>query len=986
MKKLFLILLLISRCVSAQTTLKGSDTVTGTVVVGANVVSVQTTLLPSGTVGMPYSQALSASGGTPPYVWTLASGTLPPSVSLAGTGVIAGTPSAAGTFTFAVVATDQNGVASNPALLSIFISSGVTLTINNTSFPGFPFGQTYGQPINVTGGSGTGYACSLQSGSLPAGVTVSTNCTIGLTATSVGGSIGASFTFSLHVVDSLSNTFNSGNFTTKVIQPCGPPNYGCAGRAVLNDNCVIQIFGGGSNSPVGCAPAATSIPDLHNGFTTCTQGTNCSATDPQYNNILMTRCTDGTLNGTITSGTFLNRTYSVGQGSSGDTNAFTTDSSMMAVLDTGNRAFIESIDTTAHTCYPILSSGAPWRPGGGEFGSTTKGNYYSFFNNGAYTVLLYQITCTTPGHSGTPCTAPGSSTVVADFSKVFPGVNAAPWAASTSYNYGDYVTFYLTNSQSSSITAATCSSGTATYTLSPGLTALGVGELFNASGLSTFNGTAFTIATVNGPGTIVTAVTGCSTGSATGPGTFTEGANVLFQNLTAGAHSSGSSTPSWNTGALLNTTDSGITWMNSGTTVFTQGGGWTSTGGVSVDETKISAGMSNNNFDTLAKGALNISMNGNQNTGFLVYSYDSGAHLYYEWNTGSGVVKSFACTAAGTGAQCTRGSAGVTVVGQINVTSTTPCGSTPCQFYLHNVKIFKGGAWNEITPEFCTSQASGPGNCPAVAKVFWQTGTTTVNMAATTNAGHETERFTTAANFANSGTSTGIARAVTASNTIAPFWTRPNLSIFDGHWGWYYLNGSTNDSTTTPIGGTTDNTYDFPYTSPFESEVLIIPTCGVTNPPNPLTTPVCSGTELQNSVVAREGHTYATGANNTFNTQFAIPAYSQDGTIIAVSTDYACQFGQTDGGTGLCGFPWTASYPYCTGSVTCLIQPTSGSDFKATNAGGFVYLASGACTSGTVQPKPFNQTVGGTTTDGTCTWTNQGVGKGRGDVLLFWAQ
>ena len=39
--------------------------------------------LAAGTVGVPYSQALGASGGTPPYSWTVASGTLPAGLSLA---------------------------------------------------------------------------------------------------------------------------------------------------------------------------------------------------------------------------------------------------------------------------------------------------------------------------------------------------------------------------------------------------------------------------------------------------------------------------------------------------------------------------------------------------------------------------------------------------------------------------------------------------------------------------------------------------------------------------------------------------------------------------------------------------------------------------------------------------------------------------------------------------------------------------------------
>jgi hypothetical protein len=215
-------------------------------------------------------------------------------------------------------------------------------------------------------------------------------------------------------------------------------------------------------------------------------------------------------------------------------------------------------------------------------------------------------------------------------------------------------------------------------------------------------------------------------------------------------------------------------------------------------------------------------------------------------------------------------------------------------------------------------------------------------------------------------------------------WVNANDTQTDGHWGWSYLNGSTDDTTTTPISGAPFNYQDFPYSNVYEGEVLVIPTCGVTGA---FTTPSCSGSELQHNQAAREAHTWATYTNTFFNTQNSITAYSQDGTITAVSTDYACQFGQTDGGTGLCGFPWSPGYSY---SVGALITPTSNTSGQGTNTGTYVYKASANCTSGTVQPRPFNQTVGGTTTEaggtGPCVWTNMGKNKARGDVMLVWLQ
>jgi hypothetical protein len=53
-------------------------------------------------VGVGYSCALSASGGTAPYVWAFATGSLPPGITLSSTGLISGTPLSPGTFPFQV--------------------------------------------------------------------------------------------------------------------------------------------------------------------------------------------------------------------------------------------------------------------------------------------------------------------------------------------------------------------------------------------------------------------------------------------------------------------------------------------------------------------------------------------------------------------------------------------------------------------------------------------------------------------------------------------------------------------------------------------------------------------------------------------------------------------------------------------------------------------------------------------------------------------
>ena len=68
-------------------------------------------LLPAGTSGRPYSQTLTATGGTTPYIWTTNTTGgltgLPPGVTLSAS-KLSGTPTTSGTYTFNIVVTDSS--------------------------------------------------------------------------------------------------------------------------------------------------------------------------------------------------------------------------------------------------------------------------------------------------------------------------------------------------------------------------------------------------------------------------------------------------------------------------------------------------------------------------------------------------------------------------------------------------------------------------------------------------------------------------------------------------------------------------------------------------------------------------------------------------------------------------------------------------------------------------------------------------------------
>jgi hypothetical protein len=125
---------------------------------------VTTTSLPAATLGAPYSAALAATGGAPPYTWSVTSGKLPTGLSLnRATGVISGTPAVLGTSGFTVGVTDSETPPMTASQALSLTAGGCTTTITG-SHPG---------PLTV----GSGVTCitgARISGpvSIPAGATV----------------------------------------------------------------------------------------------------------------------------------------------------------------------------------------------------------------------------------------------------------------------------------------------------------------------------------------------------------------------------------------------------------------------------------------------------------------------------------------------------------------------------------------------------------------------------------------------------------------------------------------------------------------------------------------------------------------------------------------------------------------------------------------------------------------------------------------------
>ena len=164
----------------------------------APVLSITTSSLPQIAVGAAYNQQVAATGGVPPYSWSIVSGALPPGLSLGqSTGMISGSATSVGTYNFTVQVSDSKSTKVQTAL-SIGVIAG-PLSITTTTLPQVQVGASYNQQMAATGGSPP-YTWSVVSGTLPPGLTLgqSTGLISG-SATSAG-----TYNFTVQVSDSTS--------------------------------------------------------------------------------------------------------------------------------------------------------------------------------------------------------------------------------------------------------------------------------------------------------------------------------------------------------------------------------------------------------------------------------------------------------------------------------------------------------------------------------------------------------------------------------------------------------------------------------------------------------------------------------------------------------------------------------------------------------------------------------------------------------------
>jgi hypothetical protein len=174
---------------------------------------------PTGETGKAYSFQFHGAGGCGPalpYQYRVLAGALPPGLSLASSGLISGTPTQGGGWSFWVELSDENPPSASwcvPATaqreFSISVVQGLNIKQNALSPKATFLNEPYSFQLSADGGGSQVW--SVKSGSLPAGMALSSSGLISGTPTATGD-----FTFVVQVTDT--NRTDTETYTLAVVE------------------------------------------------------------------------------------------------------------------------------------------------------------------------------------------------------------------------------------------------------------------------------------------------------------------------------------------------------------------------------------------------------------------------------------------------------------------------------------------------------------------------------------------------------------------------------------------------------------------------------------------------------------------------------------------------------------------------------------------------------------------------------------------------
>ncbi|GEP41637.1 GEVED domain-containing protein [Brevifollis gellanilyticus] len=162
------------------------------VTIACPTITVSPSSLAAAVVGTAYSQTMISTGGYGAITYSVSSGALPAWATLnGGTGVISGMPSSTASASFTIRATDANGCSGSRSYL--LTPACPVIAITPATLPNATLGSAYSQTLTASGGTAA-YSWTVSSGTLPAGLSLSSAGVLSGTPTATNGA-GVSITF-----------------------------------------------------------------------------------------------------------------------------------------------------------------------------------------------------------------------------------------------------------------------------------------------------------------------------------------------------------------------------------------------------------------------------------------------------------------------------------------------------------------------------------------------------------------------------------------------------------------------------------------------------------------------------------------------------------------------------------------------------------------------------------------------------------------------
>lgn len=767
----------------------------------------------------------------------------------------------------------------------------------------------------------------------------------------------------------------SGSYTTIGQKPdltCGPPNY-CAFTGT-----------GLANWP--------SVPDMGGAVKSGVTWYDTSL--PSANPSPVVRCTDQAIEPSLTIG---NQTKSAGLGGSGDAEQlFNTTSTLLRFNTSGNQGHITLFDPKKMVCGdPVTghtisadknqtnpgSASSGYNFGSGSFSWTDPQVYFGFGSGNdapANGVAKYRIDSTTGVFT--------VQTPYLEFEYGVPiGIQAPGWQSSHAYATGDYVSYTITLADWS---------GAAAYVQGDLILPLTNNPLNCAFKLSTSGtrGAQPSPWSLTSDGSCVIAQNKTESGGTAVWRNIGNNGTFTYQ-LTSAGGISGSAVPNFATASghpdlLSKVTDGTLTWTNTGTMLAPR---WRSFAGVSKDSNRFCSAFSSNAYGHPGHYDLD---NGGQGTGIYVGCYDFAVNQFLLLNTATGIQSGTSC-AGGAGYSCIGGALSkLTALG-----AAYPAIASNCQFEIHNAK---GGSTLDYV--VVAKQGNLTGTCNAQNLLAWQPfaafsasnlqiyNTVSnhwtigkklfVNVGDQSQLGYTSGAYTVLLDSANPTavpkTSWQVGPPYTSGCDVHGDWKPGNADPpcmfadgYDSHTAFWH---GPQDDDTGPVCGTVYNVATLAPVpvAPYQGEEVCISTTPNWN----------YGDPIGAYKVWRFTHTFASGGNGFFDTQFAISELSQDGKFLAFSSDWNCTLGSTTGtASSWCGPPWVAGTNYTVGQMVNPFGATSGS---GTNYGVYEVTTGGVASS--TKPAWFvcnSSTAGNTVTDSNgVVYTCLGSNNGKGEVFI----